>query len=394
MKISMLKRIGAGVLASSLALVAFTATTAEAARLKVSTLTFDFNTPGALATDFSTYIQSGTLVQSATDGLAGSGSISPDQVNQTNATVQPNANYSMGPIGSKYTFSGFMKSQGSSGYSGFGFTALDNTAANVDDSIAGVFRPLDAFGVSVHGGGWELHNGADNYEGNWAGSGGTATDVKTFSGGDLIGNASVSPDNWYKIVFVLNKTAATKFSVRFEVWAANADGTLRSNEADAIFEKADLSNPGISAATELSSYINFSGYRMTQFDNFQTTVVGAKISGAPAGSVTEEPDPVTPTAGKKTVSGFFGDSWWINGKVTKGLKALATSPSAITAIKCTGTTAGTKATPFDKKLALNRATAACAFLKKLAPSAKVTTAAKPATGKSYSNRAVIVEITR
>ena len=386
------KRVATGLFASVLA-VALVAAPASA-RLKVTTLHFDFNTPGALATDFTTYVATGTLVQGANGGIGDSGSIQPDQVNRTNAVVEPNANYTLGPIGAKYVFSGFMKSEGSSGYSGFGFTALDNNSTNVCDCVAdGVFRPNDAFGVSVHGGGWELHNGSVDYSGSWNGSGGTLTDVKTFNNGDLIGNATVSPDLWYKLVFSLTKTSATDFTVRFEVWAANADGTLRSSTADAIFEKTGLQNAGISAATELSSYINFSGYRMTKFDNFATEVTGATIKGAPAGSVSGL-DPVTPKSVKSTVSGFWGDSSFVNGAITKGLKKAASTPSTITAVTCTGTTASAKATAADKKLALNRAKNACAFIKTLAPSAKVTTVAKPATGTAGSNRAVIVEITR
>ena len=94
------------------------------------------------------------------------------------------------------------------------------------------------------------------------------------------------------------------------------------------------------------------------------------------------------------VTGFYGDSSWINPVVASGLKAKATPAKGISAITCTGTTSGAKVTNFDKKLALARATAACAYLKKLAPAATIKVVAKPATGSAATNRAVLLEITR
>lgn len=383
----------------AISVAAIMGSAADAApRLKVSTLSFDFNTPGALASDFSTYLDTGTLIQSANGGIDDTGAIAPDPLNSTNATVQPNANYSMGPVGAKYNFSGYMRSLGNSGYSGFGFTSLDNTSDNVCGCVAnGVFRPKDAFGISVHGGGWELHNGSVDYSGSWSGSGGLATDLKTFDG-DLIGNTSVSPSSWYKLVFILEKTSTTEFSVHFEVWAANADGSLINPTYEAAFEKTGLVNSTINSATELSSYINFSGWRMTQFDNFSTTVVGSKITGAPAGSLTEEPDPEPETNGgtttTKKITGFYGDSSFVNPTVAKRIKAQLKSPSTITAVTCTGSTSGTKATAFDKKLALARATAACKIVKSIAKSATIKVVAKPAAGNSPNARAVTLAITR
>jgi hypothetical protein len=105
--------------------------------------------------------------------------------------------------------------------------------------------------------------------------------------------------------------------------------------------------------------------------------------------------PSKPAAGKsKRVSGFYGDSSWINPDVSNSLKALAKNPSAIKTVKCTGTTAARKASALDRRLALARGNAACAYFKKLAPKAKVTVAARPATGTATSNRAVLIEITR
>lgn len=301
------KRAAGTAIASTIALAAILvpSVAADAARLKVSTLVFDFNTAGNLANDFTSYVAAGTLDQTADGGIGNTGAIAPaGNGTNTNAVVEPNANYSMGPVGAKYTFTGYMKSEGSSGYSGFGFTTLDANASGVDDTKGSmVFRPHDALGISVHGGGFIFHNGDVDYEGGWTGASGDITTVVAYdpskypgAGGDLIGDANVSPDLWYKIIYSIEKTSATNFKSRVEVWPARVDGTLLYTTASAIFEVATQSNQAISASTELASYINFNGYRMTKFDNFSTTVVGAKISGAPAGSVTEEADPTETTS--------------------------------------------------------------------------------------------------
>lgn len=107
--------------------------------------------------------------------------------------------------------------------------------------------------------------------------------------------------------------------------------------------------------------------------------------------VDEKPAPAANVATK--VSGFYGDSSWVNPDLAKKLAKLVTSPSTITKVVCTGTTASTKATNADKKLALARATNACNYIKSIAKKAKFTVIAKPATGADYSNRAVLVEVT-
>jgi hypothetical protein len=116
----------------------------------------------------------------------------------------------------------------------------------------------------------------------------------------------------------------------------------------------------------------------------------ADLNADPTLWVDEKPTPVA--AGATKVSGFYGDSSWVNPNLAKKLAKLATSPSTITKVICTGTTAGTKATKFDKKLALARATNACKYIKSIVKKAQITVIAKPATGADYSNRAVLVEV--
>lgn len=335
MKNTIAKRIANGLLASAIAAVAITAPSvaANAARLKVSTLNFDFNTAGNLANDFTTYVDTsypGNLVQSPNGGIGDTGAIAADDSLRTYGVIEPNANYTMGPVGAKYVFSGYMKSIGGSGYSGFGFTTLDATANNVEQVNGSSFRPTDALGISVHGGGFIFHNGADDYSGSWSQSGdnGNIHTVTAYAGnGDLLDDQNPEvPDHWYKIIYSISKTSSTKFTSRVEVWPSSADGTLLNTTASAIFEVADQVNPVINNSSELASYINFSGYRVTRFDNFSTKVVGATITGAPAGSVTEEPDPST---GGETDGNTDGESLANTGAssdkaLVLGLTALAT----------------------------------------------------------------------
>lgn len=108
--------------------------------------------------------------------------------------------------------------------------------------------------------------------------------------------------------------------------------------------------------------------------------------------VDEKPAP--PASGSTKVSGFYGDSSWVNPDVAKKLGKLITSPSNISKVVCTGTTSGTKATASDKRLALARATATCKYIKSIAKTAVTAVIARPSTGSNISNRAVLLEITR
>ena len=243
---------------------------------------YDFNATGSLASNFDDYVSqnSGTIEQSANGGIGDSGAIhapwAADAVYTTKST------YSIGPIGSTYTFSAFMKSVGNSGYSGVGFTA---STANSDAETRYPFRPADALGVSVHGGGFVLHNGATDASGNWDADNSSAgiTTVTRANIFDLLNSGS--SDNWYKIVFKLTRDSQTTFDARVEVWPSDANGNLlRPNAADAIFEWLDISNPDLISAPAIHSYINFSGYRVEYFDNYQVQLGGGSTviaAGAP-----------------------------------------------------------------------------------------------------------------
>lgn len=251
-----------------------------------TTLSFDFNTAGQLDNDFNSYVASGTVDQSADGGIGNTGSISTHD-GDASAVFQPKAKYSIGPVGSSYSFAAYMKSVGNSGYSGFGFTATTPSAAS-DGVVGGPFRPSDALGISVHGGGFVFHNGSTNTDGSWSSDNSGITTIQTASIGDLLNNGS--PDSWYKIVFSIKRVSETTFDIQVDVYPAQADGTLISQSAAASFKMVDQAAPALLSATNLYSYINFSGYRVTNFDGFATTVAGGvTVEGAPEGSLSGEP---------------------------------------------------------------------------------------------------------
>lgn len=147
-------------------------------------------------------------------------------------------------------------------------------------------RPSDAFGISVHGSGFIMSNGSTNLTGYWNPAGVLSTDgispspgittITSLTGTNaLFGNSSISPDSWYKVVFIVERVANDRFDTRVEVWPSNADGTLRDDSsALAVFEINGLQNPTILNSSILKSYVNFSGYRFTKFDDY-----GVELSG-------------------------------------------------------------------------------------------------------------------
>ena len=267
---------------------------------------YSFNTAGELAASFNSVgPQVSSVTQPADGGLANSGSIAVP-LSGVNAVYTSKSSYSLGPVGSTYTFSAFIKSEGNSGYSGVGFTTASPATAS---SVGGVYRPDNALGVSVHGGGFEFHNGGTNYSGSWAGTSGGALTAVTPSTAcsDLINNTGTtcgSPDKWYKFVFRLERVTETQYTMRVEVWPANADGALRyPSAATAIWEARNVEAPHITSAPSLYSYINFSGVRVTRFDDYRVDLGGGATvveSGAP---VVLTQGPASESSGAVTLAG-------------------------------------------------------------------------------------------
>ena len=254
------------------------ATLVATASFSSQSVSYDFNTAGELSSEFDSYVGSGTAVQSSTGGIGNSGAISTNG-GSANAVFASKDSYSLGAEGSVYTFTSFLQSVGNSGYSGMGFTSLTPSAANASGSP---FRPTDALGISVHGGGFVFHNGGTNYGGSWGSDNSGITTIKKSTINDLLNNGS--PSDWYFAKLVITRIAGDEFKMRIEIWSANADGSLiRSSEADAIFEISNLENNTILTAPAIKSYVNFSGLRVYYFDNFEVTLVGSTViqEGAP-----------------------------------------------------------------------------------------------------------------
>jgi hypothetical protein len=275
--------------------------TASSASTSVS---YDFNTAGQLTTQFNSYVASGVFDQFNNGGIGNSGSIGPTSgaSYRGDAVFASKDSYSLGPVGSSYTFTSFLRSIGNGGYSGMGFTALTPSAANASSNVA--FRPNDALGISVHGGGFVFHNGTSSPTANWGDTNprNGITRVKASSIGDLLNSGS--DDDWYKFVLKIVRDSSTTFDMRVEVWPATAAGVLlRPNEADAIFELNNQAAPGLIAAPTISSYINFSGHRVYNFDNYSVELAGGS-------SVISPGAPVVLSSSASTVSGvvtFIGE---------------------------------------------------------------------------------------
>ncbi len=228
----------------------------------------DFNDPGDLAAGFNAYIDSGTVSQSTNGGISDSGAINAP--GSADAVFSSKSGYSMGPVGSTYTFSSFLQSVGNSGYSGMGFTSLTASAATATGTP---YRPVDALGISVHGGGFVFHDGATDYNGSWDSTTDPGiTAITPASMFDLLNNGS--PDQWYKVILVITRDTATTFDMRVEVWPSTAAGALLYASASAVFELQDSTNTTILTAPVIHSYINFSGDRVRYFDDYSVELAG------------------------------------------------------------------------------------------------------------------------
>ena len=243
-----------------------------------TSISYDFDTAGDLTGGFNSYVSSGTISQSLTGGIGNTGAIYTPS--SASAVFASKASYSLGPVGSSYTFTSFLKSVGNSGYSGMGFTALTPSAANA----SGVpYRPTDALGISVHGGGFVFHNGATDFSGQWnSNNAGGISTVQLANIPDLLNSGS--PDQWYKIILTITRDSSTTFDMHVEVWPSTSAGVLINQQASAIFELNNQTNSALTSAPALYSYINFSGYRVTHFDNYQVSLAGGSSviqAGAP-----------------------------------------------------------------------------------------------------------------
>lgn len=292
---------------------------------------YDFNTVGQLGDEFNALDAANATSQAATGGLSNSGTISVP--GSASAIYTTKDGYSLGPVGSTYTFSTFLKSEGNNGYSGVGFTSASPATA----SSEGYYRPTDALGISVHGGGFVFHNGATNVSGSWTSTNGNGiTNTQVSSCADLINNNTSgcgSPDKWFKIVFVVERAGASTFDLKVEVWPSDSSGTLRFGSASAIFELNGVTNSTIINAPQIFSYFNFSGYRVSKFDNYSISLGG----GA---TVIQAGFPVVLTDSASESSGTVS----LSGNVTSDSGATISERGFVYSTSSSPTTSDTKVT--------------------------------------------------
>ena len=252
-------------------------------------VSYDFNTVGDVSNFFNSYVDpaGGTVSQSSSGGISNSGAIEVANTSvNTYAVFATKDGYSLGPTDSTYTFSAQMRSLGTNGYSGMGFTSESPTASNTGQINGNPFRPNDSLGVSVHGAGFIFTNGGTRIAGRWDGTLEDPALTAIQSGGGISTSCpnGAQDDCWYKVVFKINRTSETEFSARVELYDSSQSGTLSPTDAISIHEITRQSNSALTNAAQIYSYINFSGQRMKYFDNFQVDLAGGASvisAGAP-----------------------------------------------------------------------------------------------------------------
>lgn len=286
-----------------------------------TSVSYDFNDGDQFVNDFHVYRGSGSGGWVTNGGINNTGSLNAASSNAVFATKRT---FSMGPAGATYRFSGFMESNENGGYGGMGFTSFVPSADTVNSNVSSIFRPIDALGVSVHGGGFSFHRGNDDASGSWnqnlTGTGGlytvkASTDdgplLTKMGGGLALLNGHRYNDGagdiisyWYKVVLEVVRTSQTQYTLRVEVYRARSNGTVvaSNGEADAIFELRNVENDTVTDAPDIRSYANFSGQRVSHFDDFQVQLSGGASviePGAPVVLTTS----VTPEDGKVVATG-------------------------------------------------------------------------------------------
>lgn len=235
-------------------------------------LVYDFDTAGDVASNFDEFVLDGTVEHTLTGGLSDSGAISTP--GNSKAVYTTKSRYAIGSPGSSYEFVAYMHNQGGDGYSGMGFTALSAAGANASGYP---YVPLDALGVSVHGGGFVFHDDGNTYEELWTGAQNTAeiTEVQAYTAGSgvLLGDGSPTAQ-WYKVIFIVVLDNNSQFDTRLEVWPTDDAGELLFEEASAIFEFNDRASADLVNAPAIMSYFSFSGDRIHNFDNFSINLDG------------------------------------------------------------------------------------------------------------------------
>jgi hypothetical protein len=193
------------------------------------------------------------------------------------------------------------------------------------------FRPSDALGISVHGGGFVFHNGATDFNGLWDGSNLDAGITASTPSPVLTLIGAYAPDGWYKIVLTIVRDSSSTFDLKVEVYPANSDGTLIFSSPKAVMELNNQAQPTLLGAPSFSTYINFSGNRMYYFDDYQVSVSGGS-------SIIQAGAPVVLTSSASSASNVVT----VNGDVTGNGGASVTERGFVYASSSSPTISDTK----------------------------------------------------
>lgn len=278
-----------------LALVPVSTAPAEASSVTPQSRTYSFESPSELTDQFDAFGSARTKVtRSANRGIGGSGSVFVADAGtvDTYAVYKAKDGYSLGPVGSKYTFETYFKSFGFAGWSGLGFTTQDQTMTETGNP-EGVVRPNDAIGVSIAGSGFRFHwpNQVNEPLTNWSGTvpaGQIASTcanpvhrdrTTTFVGFATLASSAIecaSVEGWYKIILEIERKPDRFFGLTVKLWDANSAGVLRSETPLALrsveFQLAPDS--AFFTSPQMFSYFNFSGKRFESFDGYGVTLSG------------------------------------------------------------------------------------------------------------------------
>ena len=229
-----------------------------------SNYTFDFNTPGQLAAQFTGTGQTGNVSQSTNTGMNGTGAITV--VQETNAVYVTKQGYTIGGAGSVYEFTTYMKSVWNSGYGGVGFTT-DYNATFAADAY-----PTNSIGISVHGGGYIFNSGSTTSSGSWSVSGGAPSDLLN----------SGSSDQWYKIVYTITQKANSVFDVTVKVYSVYNNYSLVRPGPDAT-QTTSFTNISMAGSNIIYAYFCFGGSRISNFDDYTIRLTNSSViqSGCP-----------------------------------------------------------------------------------------------------------------
>ena len=277
---------------------------AEASTISSQSRTYSFNSPNELSEQFDAHSSQPSdrakVTQSADRGIGGTGSVFVQDAGSENtfAVYKAKDGYSLGPVGSTYTFETFFKSFGLNGWSGMGFTTQGQTMTLVQlQGMTGAGLPNDAIGVSVAGSEFRFHTGGSSHQQyNW-----NAIDATIPSSCDqpihrdrlpmttpsVISSARVacaSVDGWYKMILEIERTAELTFMLTVKLWDSNSAGVLRptttpeANRSTPLAQRSITitlaSNSPFITSPQMFSYFNFSGQRFESFDGYGVTLSG------------------------------------------------------------------------------------------------------------------------